>query len=112
MDQADGENLMTESASRPDHDQSATAPSAATGEMPTQNNSPRRPGAARGRGRAPARRRESATTDGAYHRWPQWIFLRICNGWLAPDPERARPRGDLAAELEPRQREPVSDANP
>ncbi len=36
-------------------------------------------------------RRGPATTDVAYYRWTQWIFLQIYNSWYDADAERARP---------------------
>jgi len=36
-------------------------------------------------------RRSVATTDGAYYRWTQWIFLQIFNAWYDDDADRARP---------------------
>ncbi|HWH34416.1 MAG TPA: class I tRNA ligase family protein [Acidimicrobiales bacterium] len=45
-------------------------------------------------------RRSVATTDVAYYRWTQWIFLQIYHAWFDPDAGRARPVGELVAELE------------
>jgi leucyl-tRNA synthetase len=42
--------------------------------------------------------RELNTTDPAYFKWTQWIFLQIYNSWLNPETKRAEPistyRGD------------------
>ena len=44
-------------------------------------------------------RRGPATTDVAYYRWTQWIFLQIYNSWYDEDAQRARPIGELVDEL-------------
>lgn len=46
------------------------------------------------------RRRSFATTDPAYYKWTQWIFLRIYNAWYDQDLDRARPIAELAAQFE------------
>src|SRR5688572_7972429 len=42
--------------------------------------------------------REVNTTDPAYYKWTQWIFLRIYNSWFNPETRKAEPistyRGD------------------
>ncbi|MEY2573327.1 MAG: leucyl-tRNA synthetase, partial [Verrucomicrobiota bacterium] len=42
--------------------------------------------------------REINTTDPAYYKWTQWIFLQIYNSWFNPETKRAEPissyRGD------------------
>jgi leucyl-tRNA synthetase len=42
--------------------------------------------------------REINTTDPAYYKWTQWIFLKIYNSWFNPDTNKAEPistyRGD------------------
>ncbi len=57
-------------------------------------------------------RRSVATTDVAYVRWTQWIFLQIFNSFYDPEADRARPISELIAELESGAREPAGDANP
>ncbi len=44
------------------------------------------------------RRRAVSTTDVAYYRWTQWIFLQIFNSWYDGRARRARPIADLEAE--------------
>jgi len=44
-------------------------------------------------------RRAIATTDVAYVRWTQWIFLQIYNSWFDEEEHRARPIADLEARL-------------
>lgn len=41
--------------------------------------------------------REVDTTDPAYYRWTQWIFLQIYNAWYDPALRRARPISELNA---------------
>jgi leucyl-tRNA synthetase len=51
-------------------------------------------------------RRGVATTDVAYYRWTQWIFLQIYNSWYDEDADRARPVDELVAEFEAGSRDP------
>ncbi|MGQ0825409.1 MAG: leucine--tRNA ligase [Actinomycetota bacterium] len=44
-------------------------------------------------------RRGPATTDVAYYRWTQWIFLQIYNSWYDERVGRARPITELVEEL-------------
>ncbi|MGV3758879.1 MAG: leucine--tRNA ligase, partial [Actinomycetota bacterium] len=56
--------------------------------------------------------RSVATTDVAFYRWTQWIFLQIYNAWYDTDADRARPIADLVAELEAGSRQPAPGTNP
>ncbi|MDZ4827808.1 MAG: class I tRNA ligase family protein [Actinomycetota bacterium] len=44
-------------------------------------------------------RRGPSTTDVAYYRWTQWIFLQIYNSWYDDIADRARPIGELVDEF-------------
>ncbi len=57
-------------------------------------------------------RRSVATTDVAFYRWTQWIFLQLFNAWFDPDLHRARPIGELIAEFEAGTREVLDDNHP
>lgn len=43
--------------------------------------------------------REVNTTDPAYYKWTQWIFLQIYNAWYDPRKNAARPIAELELEL-------------
>src|SRR5580704_6478791 len=49
-------------------------------------------------------RREVATTDLAFYRWTQWIFLKIFNSWCDERTGRARPIEELISEFTSGQR--------
>ncbi len=57
-------------------------------------------------------RRSIATTDAGYYRWTQWIFLQIFGSWYDHDADRARPVGELEAELDAGTRAPAEGTNP
>ncbi len=44
--------------------------------------------------------RRVATTDVAYYRWTQWIFLQMFNAWYDARADRARPIAELVEELQ------------
>ena len=44
-------------------------------------------------------RRSVSTTDPAFYRWTQWIFLQIYNSWYDDVADRSRPISELEAEL-------------
>ncbi|NBV82130.1 MAG: leucine--tRNA ligase, partial [Actinobacteria bacterium] len=44
-------------------------------------------------------RRSVSTTDEAFYRWTQWIFLQVFNSWFDAERGKARPIGDLIAEF-------------
>jgi len=52
------------------------------------------------------KRRVVATTDQAFYRWTQWIFLQIFNAWFDQDQHRARPIDELIAEFDAGTRHP------
>src|ERR1041384_7528429 len=50
-------------------------------------------------------KREVNTTDPAYYKWTQWIFLKIYNSWYDPERGKARPISELPVpgDLSPRE---------
>jgi leucyl-tRNA synthetase len=46
------------------------------------------------------RRRSVATTDVAFYRWTQWIFLQVFNSWYDEKAQKARPIETLIAEFQ------------
>lgn len=57
-------------------------------------------------------RRSVATTDVAFYKWTQWIFLQVFGSWYDGDADRARPIGELEAELAHGTRQPDPGTNP
>ncbi|MGK2959266.1 MAG: leucine--tRNA ligase [Acidimicrobiales bacterium] len=51
-------------------------------------------------------RRSVATTDVAFYRWTQWIFLQLFNAWFDSKTNRARPISELIAAFETGEHEP------
>ncbi|TVQ30537.1 MAG: leucine--tRNA ligase [Phycisphaeraceae bacterium] len=45
-------------------------------------------------------RRSVATTDVAFYKWTQWIFLQIFNAWYDPEQNKARHIDELVAQFE------------
>ncbi len=62
-------------------------------------------------GLAHDQRRSVATTDEAYYRWTQWIFLQIFNAWYDTEANTARPIGELIAELDAGVRSPADGSD-
>jgi leucyl-tRNA synthetase len=56
-------------------------------------------------------RRTLATTDVAYYRWTQWIFLQIFNSWYDSERRKARPIAELVADLASGARTPQAGAS-
>ncbi|MDQ2649636.1 MAG: leucine--tRNA ligase [Actinomycetota bacterium] len=57
-------------------------------------------------------RRSVATTDVAFYRWTQWIFLQVFGSWYDAEAGTARPIAELEAELDAGTREPQPGTNP
>ncbi len=57
-------------------------------------------------------RRGVATTDVAFYKWTQWIFLQIFDSWYDVEADRARPIAELEADLDAGTRQPEPGANP
>jgi leucyl-tRNA synthetase len=69
-----------------------------TGQHPrktTENNIERYLSQIRRLGLGHDERRRVATSDVAYYRWTQWIFLRIYDSWFDPSVQKARPVAEL-----------------
>ncbi len=52
------------------------------------------------------KRRVVATTDLAFYRWTQWIFLQIFNSWFDPELDKARHIDELVSEFDAGTRTP------
>jgi leucyl-tRNA synthetase len=46
------------------------------------------------------KRRSVATTDEAFYKWTQWIFLQVFNSWYDESLQKARPISDLITQYE------------
>ena len=57
-------------------------------------------------GLAHDKRRSVCTTDPAFVKWTQWIFLQLFNAWLDPEQNKARHISELIAEFESGARTP------
>src|SRR3984893_10706323 len=54
-------------------------------------------------------RRSVATTDVAFYRWTQWIFLQIFNSWYDPTADKARPIDELILQFDTGERDAAVD---
>jgi leucyl-tRNA synthetase len=58
------------------------------------------------------RRRSVSTTDVAFYKWTQWIFLQIYNAWYDAAAGKARPISELEAEYESGERAVPATSKP
>ena len=79
----------------------------APGDHDRRRTSPTTAASSRRLGLSHDRRRSIDTTDPAYYRWTQWIFVPIFDAWYDPEPAsrrrhegRARPISELVAEFD------------